>query len=278
MLFTTVLMLLGAAAQAQTPDEKDKPKLLVNDLAAHGVPPAQAVAMTEAIVATLTGRGLFKVVSSQDVRELLGVERQRQILGACGDDGEQCGVDLGSAAAARFVLSGSLSRLGATFQLSLQMLDTQKSKAVARATRLAADLETLRALLPYAVAEATGSPLPPPASRVVQSSMVATGSALLLGGGVYGMLALSRQAVLNDELCPGGAVGDRCSGSALRPREFYLAQDAALGTQKTTALLLMAVGAALAGAGLYLMPPPEGGPRVALVPSGGGLALVGVWP
>ena len=34
----------------------------------------------------------------------------------------------------------------------------------------------------------------------------------------------------------------------------------------------------LRAAGFFLMPPPEGGPRIALVPMGRGLALVGVLP
>ena len=43
-------------------------------------------------------------------------------------------------------------------------------------------------------------------------------------------------------------------------------------------LMMMGAGAALVGVGLWLMPPPEGGPRVALVPAGRGLAVVGVLP
>src|SRR5690606_26317788 len=100
------------------------------------------------------------------------------------------------------VMTGSLSRLGSTYELSLQMLDTVKGQPLGRSTRLASRVETLRQLMPWAAAEASGAPLPPPASRVLPYSLMAGGGAALVGGGVSGLIALSRQKVLNDELCP----------------------------------------------------------------------------
>ena len=71
-------------------------------------------------------------------------------------------------------------------------------------------------------------------------------------------LALSRQAVVNEELCPSGAppIG-RCDGVALRPREYYVAQDAAIGTQKSISLALLLGGATLAVLGIVLWPPSD---------------------
>lgn len=258
--------------------EDGKPRLLVSDLIAQGSSAEEAAAITDAVVSTLSQRGLFRVVSNKDLQAILGAERQRQILGVCAQDERACASGLGEAAGARFVLTGALSRLGSTFQLSLQMLDTVKGQPVARSTRLAGDLEVLRAQVPYAAAEATGSPLPPPPSRVLQYAMVATGSGLFIAGGFTGMLTLSRQNVLNDELCPGRPVGDQCRGTNLRPREYYLAQDRQLASQRTVAIALAAGGALLTGLGLYLMPPSEVGPRMSLMPSGSGLAVVGVLP
>ena len=75
----------------------------------------------------------------------------------------------------RFVLSGALSRLESSFQLSLQLLDTVKGQPLGRSVRIAPDLEVLRAQVPYAAAEATGSPLPPPhapLSRALRGELV----------------------------------------------------------------------------------------------------------
>jgi hypothetical protein len=207
---------------------------------------------------------------------MLTTERQRQLLGTCDQDASACATDLGGVLGARYVMTGSLSKLGSTYELSLQVLDTVKSRTVGRSTRLARDVETLRQVVPWAVAEASGSPLPPPASRVLPYSLLTGGGAAVLGGGVYGLIALSRQKVLNDELCPGGS--GQCSGQNLRSLSYYQEQDRKLGRDKTVAVSVMAAGALLVGAGLWLMPPPEGGPRVALVPSTNGLGVAGVLP
>jgi hypothetical protein len=92
------------------------------------------------------------------------------------------------------------------------------------------------------------------------------------------VLALSRQQVLNDELCPGGAPpAGACSGVNLRERTFYVAQDQSLSQQKALGVGLLATGVVLAGLGLWLNPPATsaGGVALELVPAPGGLALAG---
>ena len=99
---------------------------------------------------------------------------------------------------------------------------------------------------------------------------------------MYGLIALSRQKVLNDELCPEGppeGSGDgTCEGRNLRELDYYRSENDRLARDKTLSLVTMAAGAGLIAAGFYLMPPPEGGPRIALVPMGRGFALAGVLP
>ncbi|WP_224247678.1 CsgG/HfaB family protein [Hyalangium gracile] len=266
----------SASATAIHPDEK--PRLLVADLAAQGVSAEEAAALTDALVQTLSQRGLFQVISRRDVQTVLSTERQRQMLGACDEDPTRCATDVGTLLQVRYVMTGSLSRLGSTYELALQMLDTVKARPVGRSTRLAKKVETLRELVPWAAAEASGSPLPPPASRVLPYSLLAGGGAALVGGGVYGLIALSRQKVLNDELCPARDEAGQCTPTHLRELSYYQQQNDKLGRDKTVSLALMGVGAALVGLGLWRMPPPEGGPRVALVPTGQGMAVVGVLP
>lgn len=266
------------APPAPQPDAR--PRLLVSDLAAQGVPAEEAAAFTEALVQEFTARGLFEVRSSRDVAAFVSAERQRQMLGACvdarGTADERCAGELGDTLGARYVLTGALSRVGSAYELSLQVLDTVRGRLVARSTRLARDVTTLRLLLPWAAAEASGSPLPPPKSRVLPYSLMAGGGAAFVAGGFWGLQALSRQRVLNDELCPGEA--GACEGSGLRPLAEYRAENDRIGRDKTVALGLMAVGAGLAGLGVYLLPPPEGGPRVAFVPTARGIGFAGVFP
>jgi TolB-like protein len=272
------LQALAAGAPTASSGQEEKPKLLVMDLQAQGALPEQAAALTAALVQTLSERGLFRVLSTDDAQTVLSAERGRQLMGGCDEEASRCAVDVGELLQARYVMTGSLSRLGGTYELSLQMLDTVKGQPVGRGTRLARDVETLRKLMPWIAAEASGAPLPPPASRVVPYSLLAGGGAALVGGGVYGLIALSRQKVLNDELCPLRDENNQCAPANLQKLSYYRDENARLGRDKTLSLVFMGAGAALVGVGLWLMPPPEGGPRVALVPSGRGVAVVGVLP
>lgn len=273
------LVLLLLAAEPAKPAAPDKPRLFVATLSAQGVEPELARAMTDAVVDALATRGLFEVVSTKDLETLLGAERQRQLLGVCETDPTACSQGAADAVTARFVLSGQLSKLGTVYQLSLQMVDTQLGQPVGRSLRLSDDLAKLGKLVPYAAAEATGSPLPPPPSKVVPIVLISAGGGTFLAGAVLGMLALSRQAVVNDELCPTGVTDfGRCGGVSLRPREYYVQQDRDIGLQKTVSLVLLLGGATLAVLGIVLWPPADTqGVRVSLIPSLGGVSLAGAW-
>src|SRR5437870_2729549 len=140
MLLPLVLSLALSAGQAE-----GKPKLLVLDLAAAGgVEKELAGAMTEAVTSEVASRGFFSVISSKDIQTLLGMERQKQMVG-CRETGSTCLAELGGAVGARFILTGTLARLGsASFQLSLQGLDSGRARPIGHATVLGADVAGLR--------------------------------------------------------------------------------------------------------------------------------------
>lgn len=270
----SLLLLLALPAFA---DDK-KPRLVVNDFAALQVTTEEANAMTDAVVTYLSSRGLFEVLGPRDVQTIIGAERQRQLLGACGDDGMGCTADLSKLVAARFILSGQLARMGTAYQLTLQLIDSEKSQPIGRSAKLAGSLEAIRETIPYAASEATGSPLPPPPSRVVPITLIGAGGATLLGGGVVGLLALAREGQLNDELCPGGPqLSGRCEGVNLRPREFYVEAEKSLTMQKLLSVGLMTAGAVMLALGIVLMPPDDARTRISarVLFTGNGFALAG---
>src|SRR5689334_13475976 len=131
-LFALACLLTAASARAESDKDrdKDKPQLVVSPLIAQGAAEAEAGVLPDAVVQSLAERGYFRVLSSQDIQTILGTRRQREILGACGEDGKACAADLGQALGARFVMTGSLGRIGSTYQLSLQTLDTQKGVSI----------------------------------------------------------------------------------------------------------------------------------------------------
>lgn len=274
------LLLLVALALPAFGEPDKKARLVVNELAALQVKPEEASAMTDAVVAYLNGRGLFEVLSPRDVQTLLGAERQKQLMGACGDDGSGCTADLSKLVDARFVLSGQLAKIGAAYQLTLQLVDTTSTKNAGRSSKLAGSLTAVRELVPYAVSEATGSPLPSPPSRVLPITFMATGGAAVLAGGAVGLLAFSRESQLNEELCPNGVQPDgRCGGVNLQSHDYYVAQQEQLFAQKMVALGVAVAGAALVVVGAILYPPDDARTRISLrvVPTGTGVALVGAF-
>jgi hypothetical protein len=262
-----------ALALAHYLSAAEQPKLIVLDLTAGaGVEAGVVGPLSEALTVEVGRRGFFAVVSQRDVTTLLGLERQKQLLG-CSDESQSCLAELSGALGARFVISGSIARLGEAWQLTLTTLDTTRTQPLGRATRLARDLATLQAQLPWAVAEATATPMPPPPSRLVPYALIGGGTAAILFGGVWGMVALSSESRLGAELTAG-----RNGALLTQSRAQYEDGAGAIARDKAIALAAVGTGAALLGLGLWLNPAEVPGGAVALVPTGNGAAVVGVFP
>ncbi len=258
-----LLALVLAAASA------DAPKLIVLDFQKVGaVSDAEVQSIDDAVVQVLTATSLFQVVSQRDVATLLGVERQKQLLG-CSEESASCLSELSGALDARFVVSGTLNRIGDTWQLTLQTLDARKAQPAGRSLRAAKSLEQLRQLLPFAVAEATGTPAPKPPSRVLPTLLMVAGGLSLAAGGVALFSAETTATAVTRELAQSGPLPHTLA-------EYDTSVDD-LRKQQTVGLILLSVGAALAagGAWWFFGTPDVGSGQVALVPTGAGLALVG---
>ncbi|MBS1153895.1 MAG: hypothetical protein H6Q89_5593 [Myxococcaceae bacterium] len=268
------LQIVVAVLLSAAPVEKSK--LAVLSLTAAGeVDPSVARSLTDLVTAEVAARGYFDPISSSEIETMLGAERQRQLMG-CGEDSTSCLTELAGALGAGFMLTGSLARVGGVFQLNLTVVDTRNAKTLGRSSKLARDFESLRMQVPYAVAEVCGTPLPPPPSRVLPYTMIATGSAAVIGGGVLGIIALNNESVARGEL----AADDTNPTVVLQPAQTYRDQLSRAATQKTIALVGLLAGAALVGVGLWLIPPdaPQPGQKVGLVLTGNGVAVVGTFP
>ncbi len=263
----TFALLCLALAAAETP------KMVVLELAAgSGVEPGVTAPLTEALTAEVQRRGYFEVLSTRDIQSLLGIERQKELLG-CSDATKSCMTELSGALGARFALTGSLARLGEAWQLTLTALDTQKAQPLGRATRVARTLEALRATFPYAVAEATGTPLPPPPSRALPYSLIGVGAGAAVFGLVWGTLHLSQEQQLATALDTAGGRPQLLGSLA-----GYQAQLKYLEAQRYVAGATLGAGLVALLVGVLVMPADTGaGGGVALVPTGNGVSLVGVF-
>jgi len=130
MLALAAATLLLTAAPAAAPS---RPRVAVVDLKpVQGVQPGTAAVLTSIVVNDASRAG-FDVISQADVATLLGVERQRQLLG-CSEDAS-CLAEIGGALGAEFVLSGQVGQIGSRYHLALQLLDAKKARVAARSAQ-----------------------------------------------------------------------------------------------------------------------------------------------
>lgn len=261
-------LLLAAAVSAA-------PRMAVLSLQGAGdVDPQLAAAMTESVTAEVAVRGFFEPISAGEIATLLGIERQRQLLG-CDESGGSCMSEIAGALGAPYVMSGSLARVEGIYQLNLQVTDTTKGRVLARSTKVARDFQSLRALIPWAVAEASGTALPPPPSRVLPISLISVGGASVIAGGVLGLIALNEEAAIMGEL----RSDDMNRAVVLASADGFQQRLNQTALNRTVALSALLAGAALVGLGAFLLPPeaPQTGVRATLVPTPAGVAVVGVF-
>jgi hypothetical protein len=259
-----VALTLGAGAA--------RPKLIVLDLVAgEGIEAAAVSSLTATVAAEAARRAVFEVISSREVASMLGLERQRALLG-CSPDGASCLSELSGALGAELMLTGTIARLGDAWTLTLQTIDLRSSRNIGRAVRIASSLSDFASTLPLAVAEATGLPAPLQPSRALPVATMAVGGGVLLAGGLVGALGLLKEREIDSEL----AIADTRAGP-LRPFGAYGQDGALIRTEKTLGLVGLLAGAALVAGGvvLYTFTSTASVAQVALVPGPASLTVVG---
>lgn len=134
-----------------------RPTLAVIDLVAAGASPALAGAVAGSVGTELDRLQVFKVVTSEAIRGMLALERQRMILGACA--GGACAADLGAALGTDYLVSGKVTAVGAgaaaRFSLELVLADVKKGSQEGQASESAATEAALVAAVPRAVGKLT---------------------------------------------------------------------------------------------------------------------------
>lgn len=230
---------------------------------------------TEALVAPLTEQVLteaqrlgFVVVGQSDLAAVLGLERQRELLG-CAAGSSSCYAELSGALGASLLMTGSVSRVGQTFRVDLKLIDAATGNVLRREGKMVSATgvySALSELVPALLAEVGPRPRP---ARPGPWVLGAVCGAVALGGGVALVFGFRDAASVN-------ANPERYSYGAARAR---LDTD---GLLATAGLLALSVGAAgVVGALLWGLLGGPGEARVTaavgLAPGGAGLLLGGAW-
>jgi TolB-like protein len=149
-ILTPILVGLAGLARAEPP----RPTLAVVDLEAKGATELEADAASMGVVRGLRQLDAFQVLSAGDVRQLLAIERSRQILGDAGDAGQVAG--LGQALGAQHVVAGTVTKLGGELRVEIRLLDTAAGKVLAQKDLGPMGVEALAAALPPLAQELVG--------------------------------------------------------------------------------------------------------------------------
>lgn len=152
-----------APTPAPAPPRSTRPSLAVVDVdvSVKGET-LDAAAFSYLLVAAADGVDRFRVISSKDITAVLGLERQRQLLG-CSED-SSCMTEIASALGAEFLLVASVGKVGENYLVSTRLMDTRSARAVGRGSAQVTEPSALFSAL-WTAAEQTfdawGTTLPP---------------------------------------------------------------------------------------------------------------------
>jgi hypothetical protein len=119
--------LLAAVALAAAPGHPAKVAAL--SLEYFQLPKEQGDFFFQQLIQELTLSGL-QVLSKKDVEAVLGLERQKQLLG-CSDQSSSCMAELASALGADGILQGNIGKIGGSYQLNFKIISASSATPLA---------------------------------------------------------------------------------------------------------------------------------------------------
>lgn len=239
-------------------------KLAITPFSALDLPPARGQLLAEHLGARLIESGL-EVTTPKDIEVVLGMERQRQLLGC--NTGAECLVELAGALGVKELVTGEVAKLDSGYQLVVKVLAASTgSVRFARTTRVDTERELFATLDDWALAIAgktaprSGAPLFPLVGGAVAAGV---GAGFLVSASLWHG-TLERRGT--DALSYDAAV----SAKALGIRDQWIGVGLISG-----GAVALAAGLAWFVLGTPKTPEP---PMTWLVPTPNGFVLVGVIP
>ncbi len=123
-----ILALSMTGSTEAIPDPKT-PDLAVMPLDAKRMPTETVEILDELLINAVHRQSHFQAIGISDINAMLGLEQVKDALG-CND--VACAVELGGALGVRYLLAGSISKLGSHVYISLKLIDTHKARVHGR--------------------------------------------------------------------------------------------------------------------------------------------------
>ena len=128
LLIALALVSSATPALAQT----SKVKIAVLDLKDQGVDKALAASATSLLAAELQKLDVFKIISRDDIRNMLQFEKDKQSVGCEADTA--CLAEIGGALGVEYTVNGSLAKIGDGYILTLALSSTKSASVENRTT------------------------------------------------------------------------------------------------------------------------------------------------
>jgi hypothetical protein len=124
------------------------------------MPPDLAAFYADELARALRAEGI-EVVSARDIATLIGVERQKELLG-CSDGAEACMAELGAALGCERLLIGQLARLDDTWRGTVRIVSATNGRMLAEEAVEASGQKALLSALERAARNLAAKLKPPP--------------------------------------------------------------------------------------------------------------------
>lgn len=118
----------AAAAPSSAPSRKLLRVAVLDPRLTGDVPARAAAALNQALTPEVRKMDGVIAISSQEVRDILGIERQRQLVGC--SEGTSCMEELANALGAEELLTVDLTLVGNTYALTARRVDTVNAKVL----------------------------------------------------------------------------------------------------------------------------------------------------
>lgn len=272
MLVGSIALVLLAAPRA------DEVRLASLGLSTMGLSPEQASFYSEHLALRLGQQPHLRVTTEKDIAALLGVERQKELLG-CADAAASCLAELVGALGVDGILTGQLARVGRAFQINIKVLAGTDASTLFTFSKKVADEEELVDELGNAAEEAAvrlweklapAKSKPPAAASPRHPKppwvLVGAGGASLVGGAIFLI-----KAGLDWNLLTGPGAG-RVALADAQAAQSDGRISAPLGSA------LAAVGVACLAGGFLWLGLGSTRAQVTVLPSGAGVSWSGALP
>ncbi len=146
-----------------------KPKLAVIGLKGATVDDGQARVLAESLQSELSALEFYEVIGGGDIAAMLGLERQRQLLGC--EAGAECMAELAGALATERTVAGDVGKVGDTHVLNVSLMNALEGTVIQRVRREGSSVEALlRQLRGVAYELANADPLRAGLPKLVERS------------------------------------------------------------------------------------------------------------